>query len=311
MEQILRLFPVHIKRAIEKSRILLYEPEEIRVRVNEYLAIHTRDGRWYLKDGKPVRQPESGCIRITAEDIEQICAFMSRYSLYAYEEEIRQGFLTVEGGHRIGVCGKVSCESGKIRRIAPISYLNIRIAAQKIDCAMPVLPQLMEDGMFCDTVLLSAPGAGKTTLLRDLVRLLSNGTLEYPASKVALVDERSEIAGCRRGVPQNEIGRNTDVLDACPKTEGMMLMIRSMSPQILAVDEIGRKEDLDALRYASFCGLRLLTSVHAGSFAELSDKPFWKDILSGGMFSRFVEIRVQDNRRVYRVLRADGAMVQC
>ncbi len=307
MKQILRLFPLHMREAMEKSGIFRYPLEEIRVRVNAVLTFRTAFGDFFLKEDQPVKEPDADCLRAGQKDLEQICMLMSEYSLYAWEEEIRQGFLTVEGGHRIGVCGQVSCEEGRIRRIFPILYLNIRIAHERRGCARAVLPYLMEKSHFCSTLLLSAPGLGKTTLLRDLVRLLSEGTETSPAKTVALVDERSEIAGGIRGIPQNDVGRNTDVLDGCPKSEGMMLMLRSMSPQVLAVDEIGGNRDLKALEYASFCGCRILASVHASACGEVWERPGWENCRKSGLFTRFVEIRKQEGRRIYRVFDREGA----
>lgn len=309
MQQILRLFPLHMREDMEKSRIFHHHLEEIRVRVNEYLVFHTSEGNLYLKGGQLVKKPDPHCLIARPEDMEQICTFMSNYSLYAFEEEIRQGYLTVEGGHRIGVCGQVSCESGKIRRIFPILYLNIRIANEKIGCAGTIYPYLMENRLFLSTLIISEPGAGKTTLLRDLIRLLSDGRDEIPGKKVALVDERSEIAGCIRGIPQNHIGRNTDVLDACPKTEGMMLMVRTMSPEILAVDEIGNGQDLAAIEQASACGCRILASVHAESRIGLSGKPGWRESLKRGIFSRYVEIRMRNGKRLYSIYDIAGQRI--
>ena len=168
---------------------------------------------------------------------------MSRYSLYAYEEEIRQGFLTVEGGHRIGVCGQVMQLNGRINRIYPILYLNIRIARERKACGALLYKQLWREQEPENTLLLSAPGNGKTTLLRDLIRLFSNGDEAHPGKRIGLVDERSEIAGCLHGIPQNDLGIRTDVLDGA-ESGRMMLLIRSMAPEILAVDEIGSREDL-------------------------------------------------------------------
>ncbi|MCD8218349.1 MAG: stage III sporulation protein AA, partial [Clostridiales bacterium] len=263
MQQIIRLFPLRLREQIENSGVFHHSLEEIRVRVNQYLAFLTAEGELYLRGRELVSVPDASCVRMRREDLEQMCTFMSNYSFYAYEEEVKQGFLTVEGGHRIGICGQVSVEDGKIRRIFPISYLNIRIAAEHKGCAARIFPKLRHGAEFLDTLLLSAPGIGKTTLLRDLVRLLSDGEKNVAGKKVGLVDERSEIAGCIRGVPQNDVGCRTDVLDGCPKEAGMMLLVRSMSPEVLAVDEIGGQADMDALRYAVRCGCRILATIHS------------------------------------------------
>ena len=305
MQQILRLFPPQLREWIRESGILSRNLEEIRIRVQQPLLFFCREGEFFLKGRQITDSLEPGCQIMTPELIRQICMLMSRYSLYAYAEEIRKGYLTVEGGHRVGVCGMVSCEGDKIRRIHPVSYLNIRIAHEQIGCADTLLPHLIVQGEFQNTLILSAPGIGKTTLLRDLVRQLSDGKMDgklyVPARKVGLVDERSEIAGCIDGVPQNDVGLRTDVLDGCPKAEGMMLLIRAMSPQILAVDEIGGSSDMRAIHQALRCGCRLAATIHSTDVEELSRKPGWDQYLSEHLFERYVVLGLEDGMRTFQV----------
>ncbi len=309
MQQIIRLFPLHLREQIEKSSVFQRSLEEIRVRVNQYLMFLTAEGEFYLRDRELVSVPDTSCVRMRREDLEQMCTFMSNYSLYAYEEEIKQGFLTVEGGHRVGVCGQVSVEQGKIRRMQPISYLNIRIAGEHKGCAARIFPELHRRAEFLDTLLLSAPGIGKTTLLRDLVRMLSNGDKGIAGKKVGLVDERSEVAACIRGIPQNDVGLRTDVLDGCPKEAGMMLLVRSMSPEVLAVDEIGGQADMEALRYAVRCGCRILATIHSRNVEELRKKPGWDICRKEKLFQRYVVLSCVAGVREYRVFDAEGELI--
>ncbi len=297
MEQILRLFPVHLREPVRKSGIFEKPLEEIRIRVNEPLMFRTGEGEFFLRIDHLVGQLDNQCHRMTPEEIRQMSVFMSKYSLYAYEEEIRKGFLTVEGGHRIGVCGQVSCEGEQIRRIHPISYLNIRVARERKGCADEIFPFLIERGLFQNTLILSAPGIGKTTLLRDVIRILSDGSGLCGGKKVGLVDERSEIAGCLRGVPQNDVGMRTDVLDGCPKEEGMMLLVRSMAPDVLAVDEIGGERDMDALQYAVRCGCQIVATIHSRDLDELFVKPKWMDYCRERLFERYVVLVLEQGRR--------------
>ena len=194
--------------------------------------------------------------------IREILGIFSRHSLYAFEDEIRQGFLTIEGGHRVGIAGKAVAGENGLRTIKDISSLNIRLAHEKPGCGDPVLPWLYEDGQLRNTLILSPPGAGKTTLLRDVVRQVSNGNQYGPGLQTAVVDERSELGACFKGVPQCDLGMRTDVLDGCPKAQGMLLLLRSMSPQVIAVDELGEETDRRALQKAAACGCGLLATLH-------------------------------------------------
>jgi stage III sporulation protein AA len=304
MEQIIRLFPVALRDSIRKSGIFDRQLEEIRIRVNEPLMFTTAKGDFFLKESQLVQQVDAQCCKMNAEDIRQMSMFLSRYSLYAYEEEMKKGFLTVEGGHRVGICGQVSCEDGKIRRIHPVCYLNIRVAREQKGCAAAIFPSLMENRFFQNTLILSAPGIGKTTLLRDIVRLLSNGSKQCAGVRVGLVDERSEIAGALDGIPQNDVGMRTDVLDGCPKVEGMLLLIRSMSPQVLAVDEIGGEEDMHALQYAMRCGCQVVATIHSRNLEELFAKPKWKRYHREGLFARYVVLERTMGQRKFSVYSA-------
>lgn len=312
VEQILKLFPVHIRKVMEQAEVfqrLSQKLEEIRVRVNQPLELVTADGAYFLNNGALVRQTDRQCLSVSEEDLRQMSTLMSRYSLYAYEEEIRQGFLTVEGGHRIGVCGQVMQLNGRINRIYPILYLNIRIARERKACGALLYKQLWREQEPENTLLLSAPGNGKTTLLRDLIRLFSKGDEAHPGKRIGLVDERSEIAGCLHGIPQNDLGIRTDVLDGCPKVEGMMLLIRSMAPEILAVDEIGGREDFAAMEYAMRCGCHLLATVHAGSLEELFQKPGWDKCGQVKLFRNYVVISKENGERRYTVYDERGISI--
>ena len=301
MEQLIRLFPVQLRDVIRTSNIFSQQLEEIRIRINAPLIFRTSEGEFFLKGTALTSDLDDQCQIMTPEDIRQMSVFMSKYSLYAYEEEIKKGFLTVEGGHRVGVCGQASCEEGHIRRIHPISYLNIRVARERKGCGEKIFPYLMKNGEFLNTLILSPPGLGKTTLLRDIIRLASNGNAVCGGKKVGLVDERSEIAGCLRGIPQNDVGIRTDVLDCCPKAEGMMLFIRSMAPEILAVDEIGGAEDMNAMQYAMRCGCQIVATIHSRDLKELSEKPGWGTHMQTGLFDRYVVLSADQGKRVYTV----------
>ena len=213
---------------------------------------------------------------------------ISRHSLYAFEEEVKQGFLTIQGGHRIGLAGKAILDERGIRTIKYISFLNIRLAHQIIGCADRIMPYLYENKEVLHTLIISPPRCGKTTLLRDVIRQLSNGVGSQKGVNVGVVDERSEIGACFHGAPQNDLGIRTDILDCCPKAKGMMMMIRTMSPRVIAVDEVGSREDLDAMEYVMNCGCKLVATVHGNSVEDMLQKPVLQRLIQEKRFERYI-----------------------
>lgn len=278
MESILNLLPITLADAVNQiPPIDKDELEEIRVRI-----------------GRPIEIIMNGSDRslsyiIQPEDAFHLMNKISQFSIYTLEEELKQGYITVSGGHRIGLAGKVILEQGKVKAIRDISSFNIRIAREKIGIAEPVIPFLFQNDWF-NTMVIGPPQTGKTTMLRDIARIISTGIREkgMRARKVGIVDERSEIAGCVKGVPQLTFGNRVDVLDACPKAEGMMMMIRSMSPDVLIVDEIGRKQDAEAIQEAVHAGIKLMMTTHGTSLEEMKNRPSLKEILEQRIFQRFV-----------------------
>jgi stage III sporulation protein AA len=235
------------------------------------------------------------------EEIRDTMNLLSSYSRYAFEDKIRQGFLTIPGGHRVGLAGRAILDQttagGMVKTISPVTFLNIRIARHVIGCGEQVLPWLWEKAEIHDSLLISSPGMGKTTLLRDLIRLVS-----YQGMTVGVVDERSELAACYQGIPQNDLGPRTDVLDGCPKTEGLMMLVRTMAPPILAVDEVGSEADHYALEYAMHCGSRLLVTAHGGNWEEALRRPILGRWLKEERFGRYVliEKKIIGQNRMFR-----------
>ena len=239
-----------------------------------------------LRCGQPVALRKNGKMHfmeevISGADLRETVSLLSAYSLYAFEEELRQGYLTVEGGHRVGFCGKAVMENGEIRTLKQINALNIRIAGERKGWGEVFLPDLMEEGRLCHTLLVSPPGCGKTTLLRDIVRCLSERGMT-----VAVVDERGEIAPLRDGMPQMDVGRCTDVLEGCPKALGMVLLLRSMAPEVIAVDELGRQADIEALHEVLHCGVKIIATAHGYDFADIRKR--LKPLAEEGIFERYL-----------------------
>ncbi len=265
--------------------------EEIRLRLSRPLAVHGQTGgRFLSSEGLPVTADRA--YRPTREDLSRALTLISSCSLYAFEQELRCGYLTIPGGHRVGLCGRAVLEKGKITTLTDISGFNYRIARGIEGVALPYLGYLviLSEQRPAHTLIVSPPGGGKTTFLRDLARWLSDGVSEQgiPGFKVALVDERSEIAGCFQGLPQLNVGSNTDVLDACPKAEGMMMLLRSMAPQVMVTDELGSQEDVLAVGEVIRAGVSLIASAHGGDLVELRKRPEFGKLLSDQVFERVI-----------------------
>ena len=267
-DEILCFFSGHIREILEQARLDLGRLQEIRLRAEKPFLIRLDGEEFFLSgQGKSLKEPADAWV-VTKREIRETMELVGKYSLYAYEDELKQGYLTLQGGHRMGISGKVVLEGDKVKSIRYISCLNLRLSHQITGCGDKVLPYLYDETGLKHTLIISPPRCGKTTLLRDLIRQISNGSREHPGRTVGVLDERSEICGCYQGIPANDVGIRTDVMDACPKAEGMMMMIRSMAPEVLAVDEIGGQEDISALETALFCGCRLLATVNGSSLEE-------------------------------------------
>ena len=261
---------------------------EIRLRVGRPLFVSYDGGECFLR-----KQGEEQYL-ITREDLKETMEHVSGYSLYAYEDEIRQGFLSVQGGHRVGVTGKVILDGNQIRGMKYISCINVRLAHQVLGCADPVMPYIQKNTWVAHTLIVSPPRCGKTTLLRDIIRQLSNGREGIPGLTVGVVDERSELAGCYQGIPQNDLGMRTDVLDCCPKSEGMQMLVRSMSPDVVAVDELGCEEDFKAVDSVIHCGCKLIATAHGSCLEDVLDQPFFYKLMGEKVFERYIILDKND-----------------
>lgn len=282
-EPILHIIPEKLKNFMTVNH-LTDNFEEIRLRVNQNAEIYTFSGG--IKTD----------INIGGQDILSIIKSCTNHSLYAHEDEIKNGYITIGGGHRIGFTGRVLHKDGEIVTIDHFNSLNIRAAREIKGCANPMIKYIVQNGKVSSVLIVSPPQTGKTTLLRDIARILSNGTSSFKGVKVGLIDERGEIAACIDGVPQLDVGFRTDVLDGCPKAKGMILLIRSMSPDVIITDEIGGEEDFISITNASASGVSVIATAHGNDLNELLSKPYMKKILDGRFFSHYLFIKRENNK---------------
>ena len=259
---------------------------------------------------------------IDRQRLDEMLNYITGYSIYAMEEELKQGYITFSGGHRIGITGHATYEDWKngsepkITNMIDIGGLNIRIAHERKGCAEQIIPFLRKENSIYNTIFFAAPGAGKTTCLRDTIRILSNGDGQHAGLKTGVVDERSEIAACINGRPQNDLGKRTDVLDGCPKALGMRMLLRSMSPEIIAVDELGKEAEFALLEQMRCSGVKILGTMHAGDIEQVLCNPWiqknsYGDSAGGyEVIERFVElIRQENGMREFRIYDGQGKLL--
>ncbi|SMB94792.1 stage III sporulation protein AA [Desulfonispora thiosulfatigenes DSM 11270] len=291
LTEILPFFPQNIRDLVLKiPDYMIAKIEEIRIRLNRPLVIVTEKDNFAINHKEITKNLEQGYF-ITQADINKILHLISQSSIYAWEEEFKRGYITLKGGHRVGITGKAVLNNGMIKTLKDISGLNFRIAKEILGAATKILPYIIKSPTEIEhTLIVSPPRCGKTTLLRDIVRQLSMGIskLNFLGVNVGLVDERSEIAGSYNGDPQYNVGFRTDILDGCPKAQGMLMLIRSMSPQVIVTDEIGTREDVLAMEEVLNSGINLLTTVHGADINEIKRRPNLNMILNSRIFTRII-----------------------
>lgn len=288
-KDILPLLPKRLNEAVEQIDPQHAQTlEELRIRVDRPVQAIGNGWEVFFGSGGECTADEAD-IMVTQPECVAILDAVAFHSVYALEEELRRGCITMPSGYRVGLSGRALVCGGKLERLSGCTYFGFRIARETRGCATALLPYIVNSGQqVVSTLILSAPGCGKTTLLRDLARQISNGENRMRPQKVCVADERSEIAGCCGGVPQNDVGVRTDVLDGCPKAEAMELLLRALSPQVLVTDEIGRDADYHALLQAANSGVVLLASAHAGGIPDMRRRPLLRSIYDAGIFERYV-----------------------
>lgn len=278
-------------------------PDEIRASAEELRLRAGQPISWAVNGQEHICGTES----VHAEELRDTLARASRWSVHTFQEPLAQGYLPLMGGHRLGVCGTVAFAEGKVQGIRTVSSLCLRIAREwqgVAECALPELWNSVQGTK--GTLIVSPPGGGKTTFLRDLIRLLSQHRV-----RVGVVDTRGEIAAMRGGLPQFELGGQCDVLDGCPKALAALQLVRTMTPQVLALDEVTDPADLDAIQYAANCGVTVLATIHAAGIEELHRKPFFRALCDSGAFTRLVILTAGKEGRGSHVMTLEGGKTPC
>ncbi len=300
--EILQYFPIGIREKLKEEIGQDYDDlEEIRIRVNCPIILRFNNKEKVIVD------------KITNDNTKEILQYVCENSIYAYQNEINNGYITIRGGHRVGVTGNCIIEDNKVINISYIYSLNFRIAKQKIGAANEVLKHILDisNNTIFTTLIVSPPGAGKTTVLRDLIRQISTGIdyINFKGKNIGVADERGEIAAMYKGVPQNDVGIRTDILDNVPKWIGMEMLIRSMAPDIIVADEIGNKNDVEAINYATTCGVKGIFTAHGGDMKEVKANLYLKKIIDLNIFEKIIFLDKSNKGKIKDIYNLDKSEI--
>ncbi len=284
--EIVKFFPMNLSNIIYNTIIsnnkIKDELQEIRIRIERPLILKLRESEIIVE------------YKITQNEILQIVERLCENSIYAYKKQLCEGYITIKGGHRVGITGTAVIENGEIINIKYITSLNFRIARQVLNCSNRIIGQVVDtkNQNIFNTLIVSPPGKGKTTILRDLIRKLSNGINEinFKGKTCGVVDERGEIGAMYRGVPQNDVGIRTDIIDNISKPKGIKILIRTMAPEIIACDEIGSVEDIEAIEEAMLSGVKGVFTMHGKNIEDVNTNRNIRKLVDGKIIEKIIFI---------------------
>ena len=284
--EIVKFFPMNLSNILYNTIIsnnkIKDELQEIRIRIDRPLILKLRDKELIVE------------YKITQNEILQIVERLCENSIYAYKKQLCQGYITIRGGHRVGITGTVIVENGEIINMKYITSLNFRIAREVLNCSNRIIGQVIDtkNQNIFNTLIVSPPGKGKTTILRDLIRNLSNGIhgINFKGKTCGVVDERGEIAAMYRGIPQNDVGIRTDIIDNVSKAKGIKILIRTMAPEIIACDEIGGNEDIQAIEEAMLSGVKGIFTMHGKSIEDVNSNQYIKKLIDRKIIEKIIFI---------------------
>lgn len=290
--EIINSLSINLKEKIKNIQDESINIEEIRIRSQKPLILNANNKDYfYNKRTDRLSLEMDNPYIISKEDIEQTFQIICKYSIHTFMDDIKKGFITLRGGHRVGIVGKVIVEDGQVKNIKHVSSLNIRVSREIIGCSDKILSHIIGgENKVNNTLIISPPQCGKTTLIRDIVRNLSNGNklCGFNGIKVALIDERNEIAGSYLGQPQMDVGIRTDIIETCPKDLGIMMLLRSMSPNLIVTDEIGSEKEIRSLYTALNGGVSLITTVHGDSIEDIKNRKELSSLLDKELFKKII-----------------------
>ena len=266
-KEIINYFPNKIGQIVKDY---IGDAEEIRIRYNQNIIIKNNKNRVELN------------YQILDKDILDIMQRICEYSIYSYQNQIINGFITVRGGHRVGITGSCVIENGQVTNIRYISSLNFRIARQVIGASKNIIPYILKGDCISNILIASPPGYGKTTILKDVIREKSK------RFDIGVVDERGEISAMYKGIPQNNLGNNVDIIENAPKDVGIKMLVRSMSPKVIVVDEIGTKEDCLAIKYAFCSGVKGIFTCHGDNFDDVLNNIILSEIIDSNLLDKII-----------------------